>query len=152
MTAPRPPAITPTFTLHHRVLWRDVDALRHVNNATYLSYVEEARLAYQKTVLGTASRDAMPWVVAEARCRYLSPIVLDEDVATSLRVLRVGRSSVTIGFRIDAGLEPARLAAEGEVVQVHVDLATGRATSLPAAWRTAVEGYERAHGGWSEPA
>ena len=33
-----------TFTHNLRTRWRDADAFRHINNAVYLSYIEDARL------------------------------------------------------------------------------------------------------------
>ena len=35
-----------TYEKRIEVRWRDVDALRHVNNAVFLTYIEEARIAY----------------------------------------------------------------------------------------------------------
>ena len=37
-------AVTPIFTHHLEVRFRDCDAMGHVNNAVYLTYLEESRL------------------------------------------------------------------------------------------------------------
>ena len=38
------------FPFHHTIKtrWRDLDAFRHVNNATFLSYIEDARILFFK--------------------------------------------------------------------------------------------------------
>ena len=38
------------FPFHHKIKtrWRDLDAFRHVNNATFLSYIEDARTTFFK--------------------------------------------------------------------------------------------------------
>ena len=38
------------FPFHHplKTRWRDLDAFRHVNNATFLSYIEDARIFFFK--------------------------------------------------------------------------------------------------------
>ena len=38
------------FSFHHKTKtrWRDLDAFRHVNNATFLSYIEDARILFFK--------------------------------------------------------------------------------------------------------
>jgi len=41
------------------VRWRDLDALGHVNNAVYLTYLEQARVHYMR---GWASRALKTWV------------------------------------------------------------------------------------------
>lgn len=144
MTEAPPPY---TFTLPVQLRWRDFDGLGHVNNATYLTFVEAARLAYQVQVI-EAPVDLQPWMVAEIRCRYLAPINIDRvghQALTSLRVQRLGNSSLIFAFGIalarDGGEERV---AEGEVVQVYVDHNTGRPSPLPAAWRERIERYEAA--------
>ena len=36
------------FPFQHKIKtrWRDLDAFRHVNNATFLSYIEDARILF----------------------------------------------------------------------------------------------------------
>ena len=38
------------FTFKHSIQtrWRDLDAFRHVNNATFLTYIEDARILFFK--------------------------------------------------------------------------------------------------------
>ncbi len=38
------------YTLVTEVRWRDMDAFNHVNNASFLGYVEEARVRWFKTL------------------------------------------------------------------------------------------------------
>ena len=37
------------FTFHHelKTRWRDLDAFNHINNATFLSYIEDLSLFFQ---------------------------------------------------------------------------------------------------------
>lgn len=143
--APVPDDFSFTYPVQSR--WVDFDALGHVNNAVYLTYVEAARLSYQRHVLGMAGLN-QPWVVAEARCRYVLPIVMESAITVGLRAHRVGRSSLTFAFAIFAlaleGNGELALMAEGEVVQVHVDATTGRPRPIPDAWRSLTESFERA--------
>ena len=37
---------TPLFVAQLAVRWRDLDAFNHVNNSSYLTYLEEARLQW----------------------------------------------------------------------------------------------------------
>jgi acyl-CoA thioesterase FadM len=56
--------------------WGDIDAFGHVNNATYLTYIQEARVDF--TWYARQRRDEKPllldMVVARAEVDYVSPI------------------------------------------------------------------------------
>jgi len=41
------------FPFQHTIKtrWRDLDAFRHVNNATFLSYIEDARILFFKRTI-----------------------------------------------------------------------------------------------------
>ncbi len=133
---PRPTAFSFTYPL--QVRWNDFDALGHVNNAVYLTYFEAVRIAYMRHVF-RESND-MPWMMAEVRCRYVSPILLDEPATAYLGVRKVGNSSLAFDMAIFAG-EEERLAAEAEATQVHVG-PDGRPRRIPDAWRVAIRDHE----------
>src|SRR5690606_33457177 len=46
------------------VRWRDMDAMGHVNNAKYVSYLEEARVRWMLGVEGVSMNDRIAPVVA----------------------------------------------------------------------------------------
>lgn len=120
------------------VRWRDMDAYGHVNNAKYISYLEEARVRWMHGVMGQATMDrgASP-VVANTHVNYRLPIVWPNDIVVELYVERVGTSSVTIGHRIVADNDDTVLYSDGHVVVVWIDTATGRSVPLPDAIRAA---------------
>ena len=116
------------------VRWRDMDAMGHVNNAKYVSYLEEARVRWLVTVPGISLQDRIAPVVAATNVNYRAPIVWPNDIVVELFVERLGNSSVTIGHRI-ASEDGAVLHADGHVVMVWIDRRSGRPTPLPAAVR-----------------
>jgi acyl-CoA thioester hydrolase len=77
-----------------KVRFSDLDAMRHVNNATYLSYLEEARIAYFKDVL-EKPKDGLDFeaVVARIEINYHQPIVLGDEVEVVTRVSKMGTKS-----------------------------------------------------------
>ena len=62
------------------VRFMDLDALHHVNNARYLNFLEEARIAYSQDILGLF-RDLKQLNVLVARIEidYLKPIHLGKE-------------------------------------------------------------------------
>ena len=119
------------------VRWRDMDAMGHVNNAKYVSYLEEARVRWLVTVPGISLQDRIAPVVAATNVNYRAPIVWPNDIVVELFVERLGNSSVTIGHRIVGGKDGNTLYSDGNVVVVWMDAATGKSAPLPEAVRAA---------------
>jgi acyl-CoA thioester hydrolase len=76
------------------IRWRDMDAYGHVNNAVYLTYLEECRDAWAQSVLGRVS-DTWDFVLAHVGIDYRSQLTqADAEVVVSCRLASYGRSSV----------------------------------------------------------
>ncbi len=121
------------------VRWNDLDAFNHVNNARYLTYLEEARLRWMMGLPGLGLDDDVAPVVAAAHVNYRRPIEWPGDVDIELFVERMGTTSVSIGHRIVAARDPGVLYCDGHVVLVWIDRNTGRAAPLPDGVREACQ-------------
>ena len=119
------------------VRWRDMDAMGHVNNAKYVSYLEEARVRWMLGVEGVSMTDRIAPVVANTNINYRLPIVWPNDIVVELFVERLGNSSVTIGHRIVDQNDDSKLYSDGNVVVVWMDTQTGKSAPLPEAVRGA---------------
>ncbi|MFB6126909.1 MAG: acyl-CoA thioesterase [Halolamina sp.] len=135
------------------VRFRDLDALGHVNNAVYATYLEQARVEYFERVVGV-SLSAVDSVLATLSLDYERPIRKDGDagdardgvndgdqtVRVTVSVPRLGDSSVPMEYEV---YDPAgRLAATGETVQVAYDSDAAAARPLPESWREAIVDHE----------
>ena len=140
------------FAHRHQVEVRlaDTDAMGHVNNARYLTYVEIARVAYYEHVTGNplpigahGAEEGM--ILAEIRMTYRSPGFYGETLTVETRVERIGRSSFGMVHRITAPESRyghARLIAVADSVLVSYDYTEERAIPVPADWRAAMEDFE----------
>jgi acyl-CoA thioester hydrolase len=118
--------------------WRDLDAFDHVNNATFLTYIEEARIRWFDSLDGPWLTDDYAPLLAAVQMNYRQPIAYPADVVVELSAGRVGNTSLTVGHRI-AGGDGTPLYADGHVVIVWIDRASGRPCPLPDAIRKAVK-------------
>ena len=133
------PTDTTLFVAQLPVRWRDLDAFNHVNNSSYLTYLEEARLQWLSQVPGPWFDDAAMPVLAASELNYRLPIAWPATLQVELRCERLGNSSLTLAHRIvDAG-DPARLYSVGRVVLVWMNPHSGRSVPLPAAVRSAAD-------------
>ncbi|HEY7410800.1 MAG TPA: thioesterase family protein [Vicinamibacteria bacterium] len=110
------------------VRFRDLDAIGHVNNAVYLTYLESARLAWWRQVSGRERYDMM---LARAEVDYRSPVVFGESLAVGVRCASIKRSSFVLELEVRER-ETGRLVAEARKVCVHFDHGAGRSAPLPA--------------------
>lgn len=134
---PQPSASRTLFTTPIAVRWRDLDAFNHVNNSSFLTYLEEARLQWLKGVPGPwFDAHSMP-VLAASELNYRAPIEWPATVTVELSCERTGNSSLTLGHRIVDADNPQQLYCDGRVVLVWTDPATGKSVALPESIRNA---------------
>ena len=118
------------------IRWRDLDALGHVNNAVYATYLEECRDEWAVRVLG--AEDPWEWVMARVAIDFREEVTqADEAVLISVGLVRIGTSSLTLHEEVRK--LDGTLAAEAEAVIVARDPASGRSRALTEAERDAFE-------------
>ncbi len=118
------------------VRWRDLDAYDHVNNASYLTFLEEARLRWFRTLPEPWRTTTAEPVVARIETSFKQPINYPARLLVRLSTVRVGNSSLAIGHRIE-GVDNQTLYADGVTVLVWVSPTTGRPVPLPDGVRSA---------------
>lgn len=124
--------------------WSDVDAYQHVNNVTFLDYLQEARvdMLFVHAARHGAERLAAGVVIAEHSVEYRTPLhPRPEPVRIETWVRRLGHASFTLGYEVadvaDGGARTTYLVAES--ILVPYDLAASRPRRLTDAERRALE-------------
>jgi acyl-CoA thioester hydrolase len=117
--------------LRHPIRWRDTDSLGHVNNAVYVTYVEELLVRALGPILGD------DFVTARLELNFRSELrYADVELVARAALEGVGTSSVTFGFRIETAT--GRVAADGRIVVVAWDPASRGSRALTDAEKQAV--------------
>jgi acyl-CoA thioester hydrolase len=124
------------YCLDITVRWRDLDAFNHVNNASYLGYIEEARVMWFKSLSSDWAGESVAPILAAINVNYRRPMGWPEAITVELFAERVGNKSLTLGHRIHAAGAPESLYADGNTVLVWVDR-SGQSVSLPERVRAA---------------
>jgi len=119
------------FRMPIEVRWRDLDAFNHVNNSSFLTYLEEARIRWFASWNGEWVTDEIAPLLVAVQLNYRHPVPYPADVNVELFTERVGNTSLTIGHRISS--VDGTLHADGHVVMVWIDRASGRPVPLPPA-------------------
>ena len=131
----------------HRYLcpmrWSDMDAFGHVNNVTFLTYLEEARVDMLFVHAGSEAATeglASGIVVARHEIDYRAPLVFrPEPVPIDLWVVQLGTSSFTIGYEVKDDDGPVYVRAAS--VMVPYDVQAGRPRRVSAAERQALSSF-----------
>jgi acyl-CoA thioester hydrolase len=119
------------------IRWNDLDVYGHVNNAIYLTYLEEVRDEWLGAVLDDPG-EVWSYVLARVAIDYIRELGLEDDrVLGRCRLGHIGTSSIhTVEEIATLGGE---VAARAEAVLVARDRGTGRSRPLTAAERAAFE-------------
>jgi acyl-CoA thioester hydrolase len=117
-----------------RIRWRDVDNYGHVNNAVYLTYLEECRDRWVREAVGGKVNFVIVRIAIDFR-RELS--LADEGVVATCRGTGYGTSSIRTAETIRA--KAGWIAAESESVVVAHDPEARRSRPLTGAERSALD-------------
>jgi acyl-CoA thioester hydrolase len=121
--------------------WVDVDSAGVVNNAVYLSMMEQARYAYF-THLGLMTDHVVPFVLAQATVQWLRPGRIGMRVTVATATTRLGTSSFDMRYEVRAGEE---VLCKGDATLVYVDAQT-RSCPMPPEFRETVAQFEELAG------
>jgi len=122
------------------VAFRDLDAFGHVNNAVYLTYIENARIGYVREVLGIESLKGLLLIVASVKIDFRSRANLGEVLEIGSRTTRVGTKSFDLDHEIRS--QDGRLVAEVSTTLVAFDYDADNTMPIPPEWKERIENYE----------
>jgi len=118
------------------VRWRDLDAFNHVNNSTYLTYIEDTRLHWMASLPGEWMNNEHSPLLAAVHVNYRRAANWPSTVVVELYCERLGNTSVTLAHRIVDADDRDVLYSDGYSVMVWVDPATGKPVPLPQVIRS----------------
>jgi acyl-CoA thioester hydrolase len=135
----------PEFRFYHpiEVRYGDLDPQGHVNNAKFMTYMEQARVNYIRNLelWDGASFLHIGFILAEARVTFLSPIQFTQQVRVGVRVSRLGNKSLDMAYCLEDA-ESEKELATGSSVQVAYDYQLSKTIPLPDRWRQAIMDFE----------
>lgn len=127
------------YRLDIRVVFRDVDYYRHVNNAVYVTYMETARMDYCAAVFRTPLDSVQNVIMASQRFDYERQAQYDDRLVMGCRCSRFGTKSLDLTFELWRADERV---GHGVCTLVAFDYAQQRPIPVPDAWRRRVTEYE----------
>ncbi|MBC8507462.1 MAG: acyl-CoA thioesterase [Anaerolineales bacterium] len=125
------------------VRYGDLDPQGHVNNARYLTFMEQTRVSYVKHIglWDGGSFLNFGMIMADAHVTFRAPILWGQPVRVGMRIARLGTKSMDSFYIIEDAETKQRL-AEGSSVLVAYDYYTSSTIPIPEAWRETIEKFE----------
>lgn len=129
--------MTVIFSHQIEVRFRDCDPMGHVNNAVYLTYLEQTRFAHWRAIWGM-NFERLPVgtpgvILAHADIDYRRPAKYGDTLEVRIGLEKVGRTSFAYAYEVVD--QAGRMVATARSVQVLYDYATETPVEISAALR-----------------
>ena len=121
--------------------FRDTDAMGHINNAVYVTYLEVARQEYWRAFQGGGNYRQVPFILAHVDIDFRSEALMHETLELCIRCSFVGTRSFGFDYRIREATS-ARTVVEARTVQVFYDYDRKVTQPCPPEMRTRLEAFE----------
>ena len=125
------------------VRYGDLDPQGHVNNAKFLTYMEQGRVFYLKglTLWEGGSFLDLGVILADVQITFRKVIQFGDPVRVGVRISHIGNKSMTSEYRIEDARDASEFAT-GTCVLVAYDYRNRRSVPIPEEWRTAILQFE----------
>ena len=122
----------PVFRFHFTVPKEALDENEHVNNVTYVQWMQDAAVRHYDAMGGREPTQAVnaTWVVRTHTVEYLLPAFAGNEVEVLTWVVNMRRVRSTRRYQFRR-VEDGALLVRGETEWVFVDVMSGRPRSVP---------------------
>ncbi|HEX9977732.1 MAG: thioesterase family protein [Actinomycetota bacterium] len=120
------------------VRWAELDPYHHVNHATYLSYLEHARISALEDIssgMDVLAAQGFQVVVVRVDVRFITPATAGDELVISSAVASIGASASTWHQRVDRGTDRI---LDATIEAACTDLA-GRPVRMPPGLRAGLQ-------------
>ncbi len=124
-----------------RPRFRDTDAMGHINNAVYVTYLEVARQEYWRAFRRDDDYRVVPFILARVEIDFVSEALMRETLELCIRCSAVGNKSFRFEYLIREQ-ETQRVVVRANSVQVFYDYAAKQSHACPPEMRERLEAFE----------
>ena len=124
-----------------RPRFRDTDAMGHVNNAVYATYLEVARQEYWGRVQQHPDYKRVPFILAHVDIDFRSEALVGEVLEVGIRCDHIGSKSFRFRYEVWEK-DTHRLMADGSTIQVCYDYSSKSTILMSSELRTRIESME----------
>ena len=133
------------FHFYHliEIRYGDLDPQGHVNNAKFLTYMEQGRVFYFKQLKLWEGGSFLNFgiILADVQITFRKVIQFGDPVRVGVRISRLGNKSMTSEYRLEDTRDSSEFAT-GSSVLVAYDYKMKSTIPIPEEWCKAIMEYE----------
>jgi YbgC/YbaW family acyl-CoA thioester hydrolase len=138
-------SIMTNFHFYHliEVRYGDLDPQGHVNNAKFLTYMEQGRVFYFKQLKLWEGGSFLNFgiILADVQITFRKAIQFGDPIRVGVRISRLGNKSMTSEYRIEDSRDGSEFAS-GSSVLVAYDYQNKRTVPIPEEWCKTIQQFE----------
>jgi acyl-CoA thioester hydrolase len=135
------PLLVPT-----EIRFSDIDKFGHVNNAKYLTFLEQARIVYFDRIIASNNEWVKTGIIlAKAEIDFIQPILFEDKISVEIAVCKIGNKSFDVNYQIFKQAQTMQLMAKAMTVMVCFDYKLNKSISIPEHWKKNIVSFEKLH-------
>jgi len=123
-----------------QVRYIDIDMQRHVNNAVYLSYIEQGRVEYLNKLFPENDFQKNGLIIARTEIDYYEPIFLNEEIYCYTRISKIGTKSFVFENVLSSN---SAIKCFAQSVMVCFDYIQNTTIPVPDEWKKKIIEFEK---------
>ena len=113
------------------IRWGDMDAMNHLNNASYFRFLETCRIDWMYSINAAPKADGAGPIIVNAFCNFYTQLQYPGDVRIKMYVSDPGRTTFESWATMERADQPGKIYAAGGATTIWVDFPTQKATAMP---------------------
>lgn len=127
------------FEMNISIRWGDMDAMGHLNNASYFRYLETVRIDWMYSIGCVPDPKGEGPVIVNAFCNFYKQLEYPGDVLVKMYASDPGRTTFETWGTMERVDQPGVICAAGGATTIWVDFPSQKAAALPDWMRAIVE-------------
>ncbi|MGE0497434.1 MAG: acyl-CoA thioesterase [Ramlibacter sp.] len=113
------------------IRWGDMDAMNHVNNASYFRYLETIRIEWMRSIGCPPNPTGEGPVIVNAFCNFYKQLEYPGDVIMKMYASDPGRSTFETWGTMERSDDPGVIYAAGGATTIWVNFPAQKSAPLP---------------------
>ena len=113
------------------IRWGDMDAMNHLNNASYFRFLETCRIDWMYSINAIPKAGGIGPVIVNAFCNFYTQLQYPGDVRIKMYVSDPGRTTFESWATMERADQPGVVYAAGGATTIWVDISTQKAATMP---------------------
>jgi acyl-CoA thioester hydrolase len=113
------------------IRWGDMDAMGHVNNASYFRYLETVRIDWMYSIGCVPDPQGQGPVIVNAFCNFYKQLQYPGDIRVRMYASDPGRTTFETWGTMERVDQPGVIYAAGGATTIWVDFPSQKAATLP---------------------